>query len=72
MGKGQFFDALRAHKMLILLNFAQKSLFCNPPPAGAFRRIFTHGQEGSMKVEQIIGQQVYQCKFSKSGISSVW
>ena len=32
MGKGQFFGALRAHKMLILLNFAQKSLSCNPPP----------------------------------------
>ena len=34
MGKGQFFGALRAHKMLILLNFAQKSLSCNPPPLG--------------------------------------
>ena len=42
MGKGQFFGALRAHKMLILLNFAQKSLSCNPPPPPAFGRIFTH------------------------------
>ena len=42
MGKGQFFGALRAHKILILLNFAQKSLSCNPPPTRAFRRIFTH------------------------------
>ena len=34
MGKGEFFGALRAHKMLILLNLAQKSLSCNPPPLG--------------------------------------
>ena len=34
MGKGQFFGAHRAHKMLILLNFAQKGLSCNPPRLG--------------------------------------
>jgi len=33
-GGGAIFGALRAHKMLILLNFAQKSLSCNPPPLG--------------------------------------
>ena len=42
MVKEQFFCALRALKILILLNLAQKSLSCNPPP-GAFGRIFTHG-----------------------------
>ena len=39
MVKGQFFGALRAHKMLILLNFAQKSLSCNPPPWGIPKNI---------------------------------
>ena len=32
MGKGHFFGALCAHKMLILLNFAQKSLSCRGIP----------------------------------------
>ena len=46
MVKEQFFCALRGLKILILLNLAQKSLFCHPlPPTGAFGRIFTHGHK---------------------------
>ena len=43
MGKLKFFGALRALKMIILLNFAQKSLI---PPRG-FGRIFTWSRSDS-------------------------
>ncbi len=42
-GKMAMFLRDRLNKMLILLNFAQKSLSFHPQPPLAFGRIFTHG-----------------------------
>ena len=46
-GKRAIFGALRANKILILLNLAQKSLSCIPPPPG-------HSEEYSPMVSYII------------------
>ena len=59
MGKGQFFGALRAHKMLILLNFAQKSLSCPPPPPPG------HSEEYSPMVAPISISQHAGCRINK-------